>query len=110
MLIVSQAIRIFPRGAHARGKGGGGREGKIRLVTSVLHVYMHMCFHAYVVDVLHRYVCVFVGGKEGGERVFLIAAGLCQRLPAHGFPSECAGLVYQLIFLDSGIGYSCPSA
>ena len=28
--IVSQAIRIFPR-AHARGKGGGGREGKIRL-------------------------------------------------------------------------------
>ena len=30
-LIVSQAIRIFPR-AHARGKGGGGREGKIRLV------------------------------------------------------------------------------
>ena len=29
--IVSQAIRIFPR-AHARGKGGGGREGKIRLV------------------------------------------------------------------------------
>ena len=31
--LVSQAIRIFPRGAHARGKGGGGREGKIRLVT-----------------------------------------------------------------------------
>ena len=30
-LLVSQAIRIFPR-AHARGKGGGGREGKIRLV------------------------------------------------------------------------------
>ena len=29
--LVSQAIRIFPR-AHARGKGGGGREGKIRLV------------------------------------------------------------------------------
>ena len=26
--LVSQAIRIFPR-AHARGKGGGGREGKI---------------------------------------------------------------------------------
>ena len=33
VLLVSQAIRIFPRGAHARGKGGGGREGKIRLVT-----------------------------------------------------------------------------
>ena len=31
--LVSQAIRIFPRGAHAQGKGGGGREGKIRLVT-----------------------------------------------------------------------------
>ena len=31
VLLVSQAIRIFPR-AHARGKGGGGREGKIRLV------------------------------------------------------------------------------
>ena len=30
-ILVSQAIRIFPR-AHARGKGGGGREGKIRLV------------------------------------------------------------------------------
>ena len=29
--LVSQASRIFPR-AHARGKGGGGREGKIRLV------------------------------------------------------------------------------
>ena len=29
--LVSQAICIFPR-AHARGKGGGGREGKIRLV------------------------------------------------------------------------------
>ena len=27
-MLVSQAIRIFPR-AHARGKGGGGREGKI---------------------------------------------------------------------------------
>ena len=36
-------------------------------------------------------VCVFVGGKEGGERVFKIAVGLCQRLPAHGFLSECAG-------------------
>ena len=29
--LVSQAIRLFPR-AHARRKGGGGREGKIRLV------------------------------------------------------------------------------
>ena len=29
--LVSQASRIFPR-AHARGNGGGGREGKIRLV------------------------------------------------------------------------------
>ena len=29
--LVSQAIRIFPR-AHAREKGGGGREGKKRLV------------------------------------------------------------------------------
>ena len=29
--LVSQAIRFFPR-AHARGKRGGGREGKIRLV------------------------------------------------------------------------------
>ena len=36
-------------------------------------------------------VCVFVGGKKGGGRVFEIAAGLCQRLLAHGFPSECAG-------------------
>ena len=36
-------------------------------------------------------VYVFVGGKEGGERVFKIAVGLCQRLLAHGFPSECAG-------------------
>ena len=36
-------------------------------------------------------VCVFVGGKKGGERVFEIAAGLCQRLLAQGFPSECAG-------------------
>ena len=36
-------------------------------------------------------VCVFVGGKKGGERVFEVAAGLCQRLLAHGFPSECAG-------------------
>ena len=31
--LVSQAIRIFPRGAHAQGKGGGEREGKVRLVT-----------------------------------------------------------------------------
>ena len=30
--LVSQAIRIFLHGAHARGKGGGGREGKISLV------------------------------------------------------------------------------
>ena len=30
--LVSQAIRIFPHGAHAWGKGGRGREGKIRLV------------------------------------------------------------------------------
>ena len=29
--LVSQAICIFPR-AHVRGKGGGGREGKICLV------------------------------------------------------------------------------
>ena len=36
-------------------------------------------------------VCVFVGGKKGGERVFEVAVGLCQRLLAHGFPSECAG-------------------
>ena len=36
-------------------------------------------------------VFVFVGGKKGGERVFEIAAGLCQRLLAHGFLSECAG-------------------
>ena len=36
-------------------------------------------------------VYVFVGGKEGGERVFKIAEGLCQRLLTHGFPSECAG-------------------
>ena len=28
--LVSQAIRIFPRGAHARGKGGG--EGKEKCV------------------------------------------------------------------------------
>ena len=27
-------------------------------------------------------VCVFVGGKKGGERIFEIAAGLCQRLLA----------------------------
>ena len=33
--LVSQAVRIFPRGAHARGKGGGGRNEKIRLVTYV---------------------------------------------------------------------------
>ena len=33
VVYVSQAIRMFPRGAHARGKGGGGREGKMRLVT-----------------------------------------------------------------------------
>ena len=32
--IVSQAIRIFPRGAHARGKGDEKREGKIRLVSA----------------------------------------------------------------------------
>ena len=44
---------------------------------------------------------MFVGRKEGGERVFKMAAGLCQRLPAHGFPSECAGFVYQLTFLNS---------
>ena len=31
--LVLQAIRIFPCGAHARGKGGRGREGKIRQVT-----------------------------------------------------------------------------
>ena len=59
----------------------------------------------------------FCGGaglkNEGrGRKSFfvLIAAGLCHRLPTHGFPIECAGLVYQLTFLDSGIGYSCPSA
>ena len=34
LILVSQAIRIFPCGAHARGKGGGGREGNICLVTS----------------------------------------------------------------------------
>ena len=49
-------------------------------------------------------VCVFVGGKEGEERVFKD----CGRLvPAHGFPSECA---YQLTFLDIGSDYSFPSA
>ena len=31
-ILVSKAIRIFPRGAHARGKVGRGREVKIRLV------------------------------------------------------------------------------
>ena len=41
---------------------------------------------------MYVYVRVFVGGKKGGERVFIkIAVGLCQRLLAHGFPSECAG-------------------
>ena len=32
--VVSQAIRIFPR-AHARGKGGGGREGKKYMYTYI---------------------------------------------------------------------------
>ena len=30
--VVFQAIHIFPCGVHAQEKGGGGREGKIRLV------------------------------------------------------------------------------
>ena len=36
-------------------------------------------------------VCVFVSGKEEGERVFKIVEGLCQRNLAHGYHSECAG-------------------
>ena len=40
--VVWQAIRIFPRGAHARGERGWGREGKIRLV---IHVCARFSFH-----------------------------------------------------------------
>ena len=38
-ILVSQAIRIFPR-AHARRKGGGGRDGKIRLVYQDVQVFV----------------------------------------------------------------------
>ena len=45
-IIILQAIRIFSRGAHARGKGGGGRESEIRLESmckASLHCAMNVC-------------------------------------------------------------------
>ena len=51
-----------------------------------------VCESVFVRKIVYVCACVrvFVGGKKGGERVFEVAAGLCQRLLAHGFPSECA--------------------
>ena len=53
------------------------------------------CVCASVCVCVRTCVCVhvFLGGKEGGERVFKMVVGLCQRLLAHGFPSECAGFL-----------------
>ena len=58
------------------------------------------CFYAYdiifvVVNIVHVCVrvcvCLCVCGWEGGGRKsFQVVAGLCQRLLAYGFPSECS--------------------
>ena len=52
-----------------------------------------VCVRLCVCMCVSSLVCVrmFVGGRREGERVFEIATGLCQRLLAQGFPSECAG-------------------
>ena len=38
-------------------------------------------------------LCVFVGGREGGEKRFQDCGWLVSASSAHGFPSECAGFV-----------------
>ena len=71
-----------------------------------------VCESVFVRKIVYVCACVrvFVGGKKGGERVFEVAAGLCQSLLAHCFPSECESFAHQSTFLDSGSGYFYPSA